>query len=210
MQIKIDGQPFTLPSKVSQFQEALDQVVRACGKDGRVVSRLLINGEEHPAWGASQTAAVGIEDVQTLEVETSASRAIALEVLNGCAAHTPPLIENLSLCARLLRTGQTQEAMSGIDGSLVLWLQLIAGTESALKALGMRWDDVSAVTEEEDSGGVTASQLVLNINDLLEETRRVMEKQDWVELADILDYDMPPQLRAFQKTLEKLAESSEK
>lgn len=126
-------------------------------------------------------------------------REVAAEVLQGCAEHLSKVMDVFTRAARELRGSDPREGMVTLEQGLQLFIELVEGTGSAMKVLGRGWDGVFTTNE------TPAEEVVAELNRLLEETQRAFENRDTVELGDIMDYDFPPLLRAYQEVLYDLA-----
>jgi hypothetical protein len=208
MQILIDGQAVEIVPPEGGFDKIAPEISRYCGERKRVVTGYTVDGSLLPGGAEPEAKGIDAESIQKIEVSTSTIREIAAEVFRGCAEHIPNLIQGFSDAVRQFRKGDQREGMVVTENALSLWLAVQEGAESGMKALGLNWDSVVAPGSKEGDPALPAGQVLVEINRLLDETHRVMESGDTVELGDIFDYDLPPLLRAYQSALYLFAEKA--
>lgn len=202
MRILIDGQPAESAVPTESVHDAVSQIGEKLNQSGRVILSVRVNGNLIPLEAVGRTSG----SVEILEISSASTRDVAIDVLRGCSEHMPRLIDAFTDCAKKIRTGDIRGAMVIIEEAVSTWLELERGTESAMTALGLDWDDVRIKSGTTIGEAQSAGAIVREIHRLLEETQRVLESADHVELGDLLDYDLPPVLRAYQVALVNLAD----
>jgi hypothetical protein len=205
MKILVDQEEIDLFPLPQTFKEIQERIIHHCAEKKRIALKLLVDGHLVEFKG-DLPQGITLENLELLEVTTGSTRDVATNVLRGCAEHIPRLEEGLTEAATVIRRGQQQEGMNILASSIDLWLELVSGTENAMRVSGLEWNAVRVglpgVPEESVLGSLVVSQL----DALLEEIQRVIEDQNQVELIDILEYDLPPVLKAYQEALFALAD----
>jgi hypothetical protein len=93
-----------------------------------------------------------------------------------------------------------------VENSIDFWIDLAHGTVSALRVVGLDFDSALGTADNNlESLDFPPSEVVFRINQLLDETQRAFEDSDTVEIGDILEYDLPPLLVAYQSILRNLS-----
>lgn len=199
MRIQIDGVPADLASPTGDLAEVLSAITSHCTLQKRAITAVLLDGIPLAVGGGELPNTAHVHPESLLEVKTGPMREVAAEVLHGCAEHLSKVMDVFTRAARELRGSDPREGMVTLEQGLHLFIQLVEGTGSAMKVLGHGWEGV--FTADETPG----EEVVAELNRLLEETQRAFENSDTVELGDIMDYDFPPLLRAYQEILYDLA-----
>lgn len=201
MKILIDGEEVKFDEQATSFTELLAQVSRVCRDRQRVITQMEADNRRIFG-GAELPSGLPFEKLTVLEVTTGPTREVATGVLRGCAEHMARLSEGFALTATKLREGATQEGLNHLVDAITLWLELASGTDSAMQIVGLDWASIGIHPANGEEGEtLSAEVIVAELNALLEEVQRTIEDQDYLELVDILEYDLPPMLKGYQEAL---------
>lgn len=209
MRIVIDGTDTDLSLDTRDLLEIQGALGKHCNAIGRVVTEFKVNGTEIPLLGPSDSPPPLAAEIQEIEVVSSPVREVATKVIHACGEHVSSLVQAVTAAAQQLRDGEKKEGMLIVEEALTLWVNLSEGTLSALQVLGLDFDSITTVASD-GGDNRTATEVLDQINGLLEETQRAFEDDDIVEISDILDYDLPPLLMKHQQILYLLAEEGAK
>ena len=158
----------------------LGDVIEACAtSDPRdVVTCVRVNGCEIPDDSLDRLESFPLEGVEQIDVETRPRRAVAISSLESAAEYAPALSEALFAAASHLRGGRIEQA-----GRL---------QAEASDALGVFTFAVTAAAEALGSDGEPLCGLEAALRPWLQELLEAHQQQDWVRVADYLEYEVAP------------------
>ncbi len=201
MEVWMDGKPLGGELAGATLQEVLNCLMENSLAKDRTMSEVRVNGQpfEEAVLGSAQL--LPRERIDRLEVETMDSRQVALHFLANAGGYLAAIIASLEKVAELFRVSDEGEAsehyLHTLD-SLQLFLQVLQSCREALEL------DFDAITLE----GMSAEDRLRGLSTLVQELLAAQEQQDWVLLADILQYDLTAELKAWTRHLAVLREMS--
>ena len=189
MKISING----AETEESSFQgETLKEVLDAILKNRQdsYIRRIWLEGQEVSS-SAQDTLMTSTSSIELLELELAYLKDLLANNLGNAKEYLEKLIPGFQKAADLFRMGNEQEAhkyylqiLDGIDwfSQVVLNIVKSRGNEVEGQSLGDRQESLT---------GLMAQMLEANQN------------QDWVMLADLLEYEMIPFYKDWQETLSR-------
>ena len=189
MKISING----AEAEESSFQgETLKEVLDVILKSRRdsYVRRIWLEGQEVSS-SAMDTLMTSITSIELLELELAHLGDLLANNLANAKEYLEKLIPGFQKAADLFRMGNEQEAhkyylqvLDGIDWFSQVFLNIV-------KSRGNEVEGQSLGDRQERLTGLMAQMLEANQN------------QDWVMLADLLEYEMTPFYKDWQETLSR-------
>ena len=189
MKISING----AEAEESSFQgETLKEVLDVILKSRRdsYVRRIWLEGQEVSS-SAMDTLMTSITSIELLELELAHLGDLLANNLANAKEYLEKLIPGFQKAADLFRMGNEQEAhkfylhiLDGIDWFSQVVLNIV-------KSRGNQVEGQSLGDRQEKLTGLMAQMLEANQN------------QDWVMLADLLEYEMIPFYKDWQETLSR-------
>ncbi len=182
----------TLESAVKRLQRD------ACRKDHVVVAvrcdGLHLTGEE-----LSQAMERPIDDVRCLEVATTTPAALVRAAAEEAAQMLETVDEQRRRSAECFSQGKTADGITALTACLGVWQQV---HDAATKSIHMLDLDPAEVRV---SGEPLEKALALPM-DRLQTVRDALKAQDFVLLADVLEYEFDEVVRQWQALLEAIGE----
>lgn len=123
------------------------------------------------------------QDCGTIEIIAATAKQLLTMGVNDSAVVLPHLEESALGIAGNLRIGKVKEAMDA-------FLELVDGLEW-LATMLINLEKGYAASMQESGLELRRKQLLTRINEHLTTLRASQENQDWVGLADILEYEFP-------------------
>lgn len=158
--------------------------------EARVVVRLVLDGHEVPANALDDLSAVSLAGCERVEVETAPVREVARKSLVSAGEYAERVQEALCHTAELLRSERPEVAneyfAEAIDGMSVLLFTLQAAAEQ----LG----PVARSVEE----------IGTRVQPWLDALAEAQLAQDWIRMADYLEYEIAPVLGEARGTIASL------
>ena len=201
MEVMVDGKPYAEELAGANLQEVLNDLMSRALGDEHTLTEVRVNGRPYQEAELGPAEKVPREAIQRLEVETIPARELALHFLSHADDYLGPIMAAVSQVAELFRVSdevEASEAYLGTLESLQLFLQVLG---SSRQVLGL---DFAAVSHE----GVSAAERLERLSALVGELLAAQEQEDWVLLADILQYDLNPELAAWQRLIPLIREQA--
>jgi hypothetical protein len=172
----------------------LDSMVKK--NQGSYIRRMWLNGKESPS-DDREALQKNPSDINSLEVELANLKDLVATNIANALDYLKKLIPGFEQAADLFRTGNEQEANK-------YYLQILDGIDwfSQVVSVIMQPDDGETELLDADSENLQVRQKKLT--DLMSQMLEANQNQDWVLLADILEYEMVPFYKDWENILSKL------
>jgi len=172
----------------------LDSMVKQA--PGSYIRRMWLDGKESPS-DDREALQKNPSDIDSLEVELANLKDLVATNIANALDYLKKLIPGFEQAADLFRTGNEQEANK-------YYLQILDGIDwfSQVVSVIMKPDD--GKTELPDADGESLQVRQEKLTDLMSQMLEANQNQDWVLLADILEYEMVPFYKDWENILSKL------
>lgn len=163
---------------------------------GSYIRRIWLDGKESPS-DDREALQKNPSDIDSLEVELANLKDLVATNLANALEYLKKLIPGFEQAADLFRAGNEQEANK-------YYLQILDGIDwfSQVVSIIMNPDEGEMKLPDADEDNLKARQKKLT--DLMSQMLEANQNQDWVLLADILEYEMVPFYKDWEKILSKL------
>ena len=190
--IIIDGRPMDMNmAAFANLEEILVQVIKDDYLEKRVVTDVLLNKEPFNEIYPHQAEDIEVSEIESLEIQT-----MPLNEISGNVA------EELHKVIRIMNEGSRQIAQlfrQADDAEALEMLQdLLDVTRDFLGMVGLlRYEYVKPGTDD-------ISERIENISSLLGEMIEVLGNEDWILLADLLEYEFLPEVKGWESVIGNL------
>jgi len=192
--ILIDGQKQEMD--VSNF-ENLDQIFVKVMEDGglenRVVTDVFVNEKPFSEIYPHQAEDIDLTDVQSIDIRTLGVAEVAVEITRELYKVVTLMGEGASRVAELFRQADEAEALDTYQDLLDVTRDFI-GMVSVLRG-EFALKDHKEFLEASDQ-----------LSSLFSEMTEVLENEDWILLADLLEYEFLPAVNRWKKVVALLRE----
>lgn len=197
MEIILDGKAIADELTGENLMDMLQDLAEKRLGDDLAIRELLINGSpyEEAVHGAPEE--ISRQAIQRLEIETIGTRDLALGFLQNFPPTLATLAEAIEKVAELFRIGDEQTANEE-------YLQFLEALEILLETLQQSSDALGLDMERIHADGVSAQHRLERLAGLTTEMLAAQEQDDWVLLADLLQYDLKPEMNAWAKLMEQM------
>ena len=191
--VLLDGEPFSVADVPANWADLLAQVDRHIESRGHIVTGVRFDGLDEPAFREPQALDQPLEAVATVEVTSGTPSSLLVSCVDEAIASID------ALCAAATATGEhyrmfeltraTQELVELSDGI------------STLIAIG---GAVAIAVRGESGGGAPEAALNAAAGELtgyIDTLLSAQEAQDWITVADVLQYDIEPSIRKWEQIL---------
>ena len=175
--IIIDGRQTDMHiENFANLEEILVEANTKCTGENRIVTDVLLNNEQFTEIYPHQAEDLG---------------EMALNISDELFKVTRMMCDGSSRVAGLFRRGDDQEALE-------LFQDLLDVTRDFMSMVGVLRSEFVDVSDPQ------FSTLVERVSELLGEMSEVLSGEDWILLADLLEFEFNPVCEAWNKNLEKL------
>ena len=191
MKLTING----VEQKESEFKgETLEAILDTMVKNtpGSYIRRIWLDQQEFPS-DDRETLQKKPADINSLEVELADLKDLVATNLSNALDYLEKLIPGFDQAADLFRTGNEQEANK-------YYIQILDGMDWFSEVVNVVMSSEGEGQEPENSLQVRQAKLT----DLMSQMLEANKNQDWVLLADILEYEMTPFYKEWQTILSRL------
>lgn len=162
--------------------------------DGNVVGQVLVNGKDYNEDVPHAAVELERSDIDTLELTTRTAEEIAAHFIENGGLIVESMLNSLPRIVEMFRLGDETEANEHYLNFLES-LHLLMGTlENAGGILGLNFNSSS-------DGSASIEESMEKLSDVMSDLLRIQEENDWIYLADILEYDLTSELKVFQSAL---------
>ena len=191
MKLTING----VEQKESEFKgETLEAILDMMVKNtpGSYIRRIWLDQQEFPS-DDRETLQKKPVDINSLEVELADLKDLVATNLSNALDYLEKLIPGFDQAADLFRTGNEQEANK-------YYIQILDGMDWFSEVINIVMDSEFKRSAPEDTLRLRQAKLT----DLMSQMLEANKNQDWVLLADILEYEMVPFYKDWENILSKL------
>ena len=176
--------------KGETLEAILDMMVK--NTPGSYIRRIWLDQQEFPS-DDRETLQKKPADINCLEVELANLKDLVATNLSNALDYLEKLIPGFDQAADLFRTGNEQEANK-------YYIQILDGMDWFSEVVNVVMSSEGEGQEPENSLRIRQAKLT----DLMSQMLEANKNQDWVLLADILEYEMIPFYKEWQTILSKL------
>ena len=201
MNLTINGRAEQVATHDDATFSDLMQIVSRVDDPGVGVTNVKLNGKDITGADWSSFSALPVKDIEHLEVHTGNLALLAGEMLNSVDDFTWRLVSELGRSSEAFRIGDQQRAFDSyartLDG-----IQLLTHTTSALQRnLGI--DPTSIMF-----AGRPSHEYFSKLQPLVDDMFAAQSREDWVLLADLIEYELIPQFEDRQRILRLWSEAT--
>lgn len=197
MRVIIDGTEETLnASDIANVAALMEAVYRKAADAGRVACRVIVDGRELSPEAENEIASAPVCDVTEVSVTTSSPGELLRDGLEGAKTLEHAIHRDIEQAVASFRVGDTETGNSRYLACVKSLGTFFTITEGILD--GIRGGFFPA------PGGEAASVLPPS-GETADVFRRLLEyqqRQDWMAMADMLEYEVTPNLREWTAFLD--------
>ncbi len=196
--IIIDGRQTKLQlSTFSNLQEVLVKVLEEPDMENRIVTDVFVNEEQFSEIYPHQAEDIGSDFIEKLEVRSVPVAQMGLDIVMEMSKVATLMARGSQEIARLFRQASDTEGLELLQDLLDVTRDFMGMIEALRNEFGIeKSEEVTANTEK--------------LSSLLSEMAEVLEGEDWVLFADLLEYEFLPTCEAWQQIILKIQADIEK
>lgn len=190
MKISING----AEKEESSFQgeilkEVLDEIVK--GQEDTYIRRIWMDGQEVSS-NAQDTLMTSTSSIELLEIELAHLKDLVANNLGNAKDYLEKLIPGFQKAADLFRMGNEQEAHK-------YYLQILDGIDWFSQVV-----QTIVVSLKNEFDGQNYKDQQAKLTNLMNQMLEANQNQDWVLLADLLEYEFIPFYEGWQEVLSRI------
>ncbi len=190
--IIIDGRQSDMHvNNFSNLEEILIKVMEAESMENRIVTDVLVNDEAFSEIYPHQAEDIESADIRRVEVRSVSMREMAADVATELYKVITLMTSGARRVAVLLRQADTLEGLEVLQ-------DVIDVTRNFLGTVGLLRQQFSAAQDREIAP--LTSALDANLQEMLD----VMDNEDWILLADLVEYEFLPLCRDWNEVIANL------
>jgi hypothetical protein len=181
----LNGEARTPETPYKSWEELLAWADRTSADLGLLVTAVRLDGVDEPSFRQPGLAARPLETVDVIEIDAATPASLVAESLDDALAGLEGLRTHAADVARRFRGNRLAQANAGLAeltqglGTLVTLVEAVSG------AMGIPIDTVVL-------DGRPAFAVIEDLGQPLTELTDAQQQQDWVTVADILEFDLEP------------------
>ncbi|MBI2061730.1 MAG: hypothetical protein HYT87_18470 [Nitrospirae bacterium] len=202
VEIVIDGrQESILPDNFNTLDELVGDVVRRMVPKNRLVSKILVNGEDLTDQNQSRLAGTPAADVRSIEFRTEPLSEAVVGALDRAFDYLDRLREGIRVCVEKYRSGEDLSAHRLLAECLDGLVWFVSFSTNMRVALRLNYDD-------EYFQGETLTAKQNRLYEHIRELEKAQKNMDTVYMADLLEYEIEPILKDWMEVFPSLRERS--
>lgn len=190
--ISVDGRSTGMEiKKFHNLEEILLSIMETDELEGRVVTDVFVNNESFSEIYPHQAEDIEIDEIESVEVRSMPVADMALEITREMGKVVLLMDHGARRVAELFRQADDAEALE-------VYQDLMDVTRDFLNMIGvLRGEAIN-------NSDVAFNKAADEISSLFSEMLEVLENEDWILLADLLEYEFVPAMARFKGVIGEL------
>lgn len=196
MKLLINGEEreLNLPAD-SSFPQLMEEVYLSSQAPDTAVTRVMLNKQNITGKDWEEYNSLTLADINTLEVETSSVKILALETIGSLRDFIQTLSIDLERAGELFRLGDQLQA-NDLYSRLLDGIQLIHHMTTLIERnIDL---DLSGVNFKE----IPISHHLKKLSPIIEDMLAAQQEEDWILLADLIEYELIPHFQDRREMLD--------
>jgi hypothetical protein len=202
MEVLIDGKRMEGQPEGENLQQVMQFIMTNWVPADRALRELKVNGDFYKEAEMGPVETIDPGTVAKLEVETSAGQDLARDFLGAAEDYPPALAQAVSEVAELFRVSDEREASERYINVLETLQLFLTMLEESRRILDL---DLTAIVYQDR----TVAEALSRLSELIKDLLSAQEVEDWVLLADLLEYDLKPELLQWRDIARLLGEKAQ-
>ncbi len=191
--ILIDGQKSNLAlSNYANLEEVLAKIVEEESLEKRIVTDVLVNNKAFSEIYPHQAEDISLSEISSLELRTVSMEEMATDVVEELPKVINIMASGAREVSKLLRKAELVDALEMLQDIVSVSRDFL----STIHVLRARFAD---------GHSADLDKLGKVLGDILGEVGDVMDNEDWVLVADLLEYEYIPACEGWRKIIDTLS-----
>ncbi len=197
-QLEINGVQFPFDSSYSTWNDLLNDLETHRISKGNAIASVFFDGEEINEYRHGEILERSLDSIITIQITTSSLQDMVKQAIADAGNYQSTLQNAMMETAELFRIQNLQDAnlrLSEIFQGIKMFIALMKGLE--LQCSGQTRMDSSPIDKLIEEMGPTLESLIDSQN-----------QQDWILVADILEFELASAINAFEPVIQNFARPS--
>ncbi|HOE10724.1 MAG TPA: hypothetical protein PLQ35_04650 [bacterium] len=204
MDLFLDNQPLAvIEDSEATIRDVINRVSDDLKGRNRVVCEVYVDEVPQGDWQNDPFAEQHIREINSLRLISEEPRRLAIKVLYDIAKYMSPIQKELVDISSFLQSRQEEQAFNRLQQLMYAWSQLYHGLNGASAILGVDHDRIAV-------GQQSASEIHLQVLQLLEDATRHLQEQRFLELSDLLEYELAPKMPLVEEAIYVMIREAER
>jgi len=198
MLISIDGQEYpNLPGEGRTLGQVLDEVKDVVAERGKIIVGIECDGQEVPPDQVDQSLTEHADKYWQINFQTVVPATLAAEVLKAARNTLRQIDRDSQVVAERLNQSQIKEAMEVMGSLFGFWSDVYRAVFHTMQLLKIEAEGIELANG-------TADMIMSRLHQQLRDVKTTLENRDYVQLADLLSYELIPLATEWQKLVDIL------
>ncbi|MCD6257129.1 hypothetical protein J7J45_03580 [Candidatus Aerophobetes bacterium] len=198
MKIVIDGfEDLVIAEEDETLRQLLVQLDKWIRENNRVIVQIKLEGRCLSELDEKVVFDRKVREFKTLELFTANLWQWAIDSLEEIKVYLPEIAKKMEQVSLLIQQGDSKKAFSLLDRYIGLWERINQTLRTIEKIFAL---DYNKIFLKKNGDSYNMEELV----QLLEEAKRAIGDNDFLALADILEYELAPRIREKKKLVEEI------
>ena len=199
MEVVLDHKPFTAPLNGDNLQDILSDLMNNHLGGERTLREVKINGQPYEQAVMGPPTDVLRGRIGHLEVETLDASEVALHFLKQSSHYLRTISVSSEKVAEMFRTSDEREASE-------YYLQTLDSLQLFIQVLSTSRETLNLDFKRTLVDGSWPEMHLERLSSLVQEMLSAQEQEDWILLADLLQYDLAEALSTWQEIMPQISE----
>jgi hypothetical protein len=195
--ILVNGLEQALDSPCKYWGEALEQLDQRVGRDGQLLTAVRFDGVDQPSFRDQGYDRMEMSDLVVVEVEGVRRHDLLVDGADEAATAA----RTLSEAAQRLGDGFRGFDVAYANQDLV---ELAEGLGTLVSVVGILSQAVGLPLEQFEVAGSNAGAMIAELSGFASALIDAQNSEDWITVADIIEYDIAPALQKWPDLIEAL------
>lgn len=200
----LNGSPYALDPVPATWNDLLAGLDRRLEPEGHAIAAVRFDGVDEPEFRAAATLARPLTPSLIVEVDADTQSALILRCLDEAAASIPEIAQAAVDLAANYRLVDVREA----NTQLGIFAEALSNLMALVGAAGQVLR-VDLLTVPAPEGGLPAAEVIPQLDAALKAVAEAHAGQDWITLADSLEYDVAPLVSQLTAVVDHLASTAD-
>lgn len=204
MKLLVDNQPAeVIETQESSLSEVIERISNDLQEQNRVISEIYVNGRMMAGWNDETLSTMKVGTCDNMRLISETPRKLAHKVLYDIAGFMGNIQNALVECSTKIQSRNEQEGLQILETITSTWAELYMGLQKAIAVTGVGFDNIIV-------DGKSFSQINEEIHQFLDDVSELVQEQQFLELSDILEYEIAPRIPQIREGIYKLIKETEK
>ncbi len=187
----------------STLREVIERISLILKDQQRIISEIYVDGVMEGGWDQPSVGERTVGSCQSLRVISEEPRRVAHRVLYDIGEYISKIQHALVDASALIQSRKETQGLELLEQITTTWVELYQGLQSAIIVTGL---DLNRIVVE----GKTFLEVNQETHSFLEQVSDLIQEQQFLELSDILEYEIAPRMPLIQEGIYQIIKELEK